>query len=328
MQRMQPVAVLVASAAGSGANRGKDHMVCSSPSTALFIAATCIGMLSIAGCAGRPAGRKQAKPAEKRPAELVAPAPEVNPKAVVWRTPTPPVDPQAGDVWVNPKDDAPMVFVPAGEFTMGVSWTEASGSPFESPPRGIYLDAYWIDKYLVTVAQYRTFCKATGRAMPEAPSWGWKDDHPIVDVNWYDAAAYAEWAGGGLPTTAQWEKAARGTDSRKYPWGNDRDPSRSASSDRAKLTSTQPVGSHPSGASPYGCLDMAANANQWCANWVTDDSYRSMAYRNPQGPRSGDDREMKGSCWAGSQAEVYAASGNYPDRHNPYTGFRCILTVP
>ncbi len=114
-----------------------------------------------------------------------------------------------------------MVRIPAGTFLMGSKAGE--GSDDEHPQHTVDLTGYWIYRTDVTVAQYRKFCTATGREMPDAPDWGWQDDHPVVNVDWDDANAYADWAGAALPTEAQWEKAARGTDGRIYPWGNDWD---------------------------------------------------------------------------------------------------------
>lgn len=112
--------------------------------------------------------------------------------------------------------------------------------------RKVYLDGYWMYKYEVTVAQYRKFCKATGRTMPNVPRWGWKDDHPMVNADPVLAEAYAKWAGCRLPTEAEWEKAARGTDGRRYPWGNKWDVRKCVNSVKDRLQGTKPVGSCPS----------------------------------------------------------------------------------
>jgi len=221
---------------------------------------------------------------------------------------------------VNPKDGAEMVLVPAGEFLMGTSeqqlaaWLAAHPTDErewfadELPQRSVYLDAYYIYKTEVTVAQYRRFCQATGRQMAPEPSWGWQDAHPIVNVTWADATAYADWAGVALPTEAQWEKAARGTDGRLYPWGNAWPPPVKAGNfaDEACKRSgeymggwtfidgyddgyaeTAPVGSFPAGASPYGVLDMAGNVWEWCADWYDPSYYKTAPTRNPSGAPAG-----------------------------------------
>ncbi len=155
-----------------------------------------------------------------------------------------------------------MVFVPAGEFLMGSK--EGAGLQGEHPQRKVALDDYYIYKYEVTVAQYRKFCEATGRTMPPEPSWKWQPTHPIVNVTWDDARDYAVWAGAALPTEAQFEKAAQGADGRTYVWGNSFTKSTCHTSDGK----TAPVGSYPTGISPYGALDMAGNVWEWCAGLV------------------------------------------------------------
>lgn len=272
-----------------------------------------------------------------------------------------------GDVRINPKDGAEMVWVPAGEFLMGgtkeqvaaavASWTQEARDAMqwvveaETPQRRVYLDGYWIYRYPVTVAQYRKFCEATGRGMPAIMVWVWKDDHPMVRINWQDASDYAEWAGVSLPTEAQWEKAARGTDGRIFPWGNEWDATRSANGVERYLTATEPVGSHPTGGSPYGAMDMSGNVWEWCSDWYDPQYYRNAPSRNPTGPsrpvqydpgflRRHGTRVLRGGSWghgsgSGSDPHIprsiyhFQCSARYsglPD-HRSYTyGFRCVGT--
>lgn len=192
------------------------------------------------------------------------------------------------------KESGGFIYIPAGEFLRGSDWVGD-----ESPSRRIYLDAYWIGKYPVTVAQYRQFCRATNRSMPYAPRWDWIDDHPMVKVTWHDAVAYADWVGGRLPTEAEWEKAARGTDGREYPWGNVWDPNKCHCSKKelGDAGRTAPVGSYPSGASPYGVMDMAGNVWEWCSDWYGEDYYKTAPSRNPQGPSWGRFRVLRGGSW-------------------------------
>jgi len=234
----------------------------------------------------------------------------------------PPQTARAGDAWVNPNDDAEMVYVPAGEFIMGSD----DGSSDTVPSRTVYLDGFWMYRCPVTVAQYRRFCSETRRGMPEAPPWGWKDDHPIVNVTWHDAKAYAEWAGVGLPTEAQWEKAARGTDGRRWPWGDTFDALRAACSVGDLRASTAPVGTIPAGASPYGCLDMAGNVREWCADWYDAGYYAKAPNWNPKGPAGGIRRVMRGGSWGGNFPNYLLGSyrvGGAPGHGARGGGFRC-----
>lgn len=248
--------------------------------------------------------------------------------------------PKAGDIRINPKDGAEMVWVPAGEFLMGSTDEDIarvrSEYPIviadEKPQRKAYLGGYWMYKTEVTVAQYRKFCEATNREMPEAPDWVWKDSHPMVWVSWGDAAAYAKWAGVSLPTEAQWEKAARGTDGLIYPWGNDWDAAKCANSVATKLKSTLPVGSYPAGASPYGCLDMAGNVYEWCADWYDEGYYGKAPSKNPPGPASGSHRVLRGCSWfdgiSGGFRCAYRHVSHlgFPDQSFSFVGFRCSRT--
>ncbi len=258
-----------------------------------------------------------------------------------------------GDVCINPKDGAKMVWVPAGNFLMGIS--EEGGNELlktnpelkeildaEKPQRKVYLDGYWVYKYEVTVGQYRKFCKAKNIKMPPAPDWGWNDDHPMVYVRWQDAEDYAKWAGVSLPTEAQWEKAARGTDGRKYPWGNTWSALKCANSVNAEMKGTKPVGSYLANASPYGCMDMAGNAWEWCADWYDPNYYKNAPSKNPQGPsgtvkftlRGVDFNEgalvLRGGSWLNPSSYFFQCTYryNFDPGHRSFTrGFRCVKTL-
>lgn len=180
----------------------------------------------------------------------------------VWAADAPPVNAPAPlpATKVNAKDGAVMVLIPAGAFLMGTSeeelaaWLKAHPRDQrewftnELPQHLVNLDAFYMYKNDVTVLEYRKFCTATKRDMPPAPDGGWHDDHPVVNVSWNDAKAYADWAGAVLPTEAQWDKAARGTDRRIFPWGNTWD-AKKCNNSTIVLRKTMPVGSFPDGAS-------------------------------------------------------------------------------
>jgi formylglycine-generating enzyme required for sulfatase activity len=241
---------------------------------------------------------------------------------------------------INPKDGAEMVYVPGGPFMMG---DEAAVLLF-NPPHRVTLSGYYIYKTPVTVAQFEKYCKATRKKMPDAPfcnrRWR-KKNHPIVNVTWADAQAYSEWAGVRLPTEAEWEKAARGTDALKYPWGNTMDNSKlwCRTSKPGHAVGTGPVGSFPAGASPYGALDMEGNVQQWCADWSDDaraddpipyDNYlRKSAFVNPTGPAKGSSRIVRGGSWGDSSEHpgwLHTAYRYFvsPGDRSSDRGFRCV----
>ena len=256
---------------------------------------------------------------------------------------------------VNPTDGAAMVWVPAGTFRMGsglregiraaagrrdwremrdVVWNGLRGEADsdEEPARKVFLDGYWIYQYEVTVAQYRQFCAATGRPMPPEPPWDWQDNHPVVNVDWDDAAAYAAWAGAALPTEAQWEKAARGPDGRLYPWGNAWDGTKCRNSvDQYNATSSSPVGIFPASAGPYGAHDMAGNVWEWCADWYDGEYYKLAPPRNPTGPATGTARVVRGGSWLNTNPVNFRAAsrcGGNPSYWLDSLGFRCVLASP
>lgn len=221
-------------------------------------------------------------------------------------------------VVINQIDGAEMILIPEGEFIIG-----SLENDNEKPQRKVGLDAYYIYKTEVTVAQYRKFCEATRRNMPEEPEWGWRDDHPIVNVSWYDAAAYARWAGAALPTEAQWEKAARGVDGIEYPWGNawDAGKAQCSANKLGDAGGPAPVGSFPAGSSPYGVLDMAGNVWEWCADWYRSDYYGTQ-------PNT---RVLRGGSWFNSYLGFFrtTSQGNKnPTAWGDVYGFRCVSRSP
>jgi len=240
----------------------------------------------------------------------------------------------------------------------------------ESPAHAVYLDAYWIDQTEVTVSMFSTFVEETGyQTTAERDGWGspwtegpiedewpqveginWKhpdgldsiaqENHPVVQVSWDDAAAYCYWAGGMLPTEAQWEKAARGTDNRWWPWGDVFDTAagnfcgqscpvlryQAANMDDG-FPLTAPVGSFPSGASPYGALDMAGNVWEWTADWYSEDTYCESFADNPTGPSFGMERVQRGGAWIDNQSWVRTTVRHSTPgwvRCNDL-GFRCVM---
>ena len=207
---------------------------------------------------------------------------------------------------MSPKSGVEMVRIPAGAFQMG-----SNDRADCQPQRPVTLREYWIGKNLITVKQFRAFCADAHFAYDwpaKTPSWGLKDDFPMVNVSWYDADAYCKWAGGTLPTEAQWEKAARGTDGRMYPWGNEFDPAKLCSSAKEKLLSPVAVGSFGAGASPYGCLDLSGNAAQWCLDWYAKTGYVGLPDTDPAGALSGDEKVLRGGNWFFKKPEMLSCA--------------------
>jgi serine/threonine-protein kinase len=241
-----------------------------------------------------------------------------------------------------------MVYVPAGDFIMGSQL--GAGSDEEAPQHLVTLDAYWIDQTEVTNAQYHLFVDATGYPAPalcEPADSTFADaglaDHPVVCVSWDDAQAYCAWVGGRLPTEAEWEKAARGTDERTYPWGNSFDGSLANYCDNTCELSqrdtgfndgyvrTAPVGSYPAGASPYGALDMAGNVWEWVSDWYNFYYYAKSPQLNPGGHNIGDYRVLRGGAWSGFPTNARSAFRGWlaPDMGDRAIGFRCVvISIP
>jgi len=248
---------------------------------------------------------------------------------------------QLTHVTINPKDNAELVYIDAGPFLMGSE--DKNDSHIDSdeiPQRKIALDRYYIYKHEVSVAQYQHFCDATQRQMPIQPKWGWIADHPIVNVTWDDAAAYAQWAGASLPTEAQWEKAARGTDGSRYPWGfNWLDPFGKSPVDvkvhcslkmRGDAGKTMPVTSFDGMKYRNGVLNMAGNASEWCADWYESRYYLRMPEANPTGPETGTRRVWRGGSWDMNVDYLFRTAKRWSDLPDKppldgTRGFRCVV---
>jgi iron(II)-dependent oxidoreductase len=222
-----------------------------------------------------------------------------------------------------------MVYIPAGSFLMGSAQHQGLGmveaGVDEFPQREVSLKAYWIDQYEVTVEQYKAFVEATDHRTPPI----WADtaysapsaSHPVIDVSWFDAEAFCRWSGKRLPTEAEWEKAARGTDGRIWPWGNQFDATRTNTLDSRKGW-TVPVGSLEGDLSPYGVHDMAGNAMEWTASW-----YQPYPGNTLQRVAFGEKyRVLKGGAWNTPALPFSRAANRHavaPKWDHPNHGFRC-----
>lgn len=241
------------------------------------------------------------------------------------------------------KDGAPMILIPAGPFLMGSN----DGLPNERPEHTVTLNAYYIDQYEVTAGRYQKFIESAKHDLP--PTWDDEaartlSDLPAVGISWADAAAYCKWAGRRLPTEAEWEKAARGTDGRRYPWGHMQPFVDIANYNRgiwvSEAITLVPVNSglegmsvrhglKEGGKSPYGLFHMAGNAAEWVADWYDREFYQKSPDKNPTGPATGEKRVMRGGSWADlpTALRVTARYSAEPDFEERTIGFRCAMNA-
>ncbi|HEX6032969.1 MAG TPA: SUMF1/EgtB/PvdO family nonheme iron enzyme [Anaerolineales bacterium] len=251
------------------------------------------------------------------------PAPTVPPTEAATATSSAPL-PEISD-----EQGVSMVLVPEGDFVMGSD----RGNPDEQPIHTVYLDAFYIDKFEVTNRLYKA-CVDDGQCEPpwqtyffvESPNRMYYgnsqyDNYPVVYVDWNMANAYCEWRGARLPTEAEWEKAARGTDGNTYPWGRELDCQKANYQNCVNQTSE--VGSYPDGVSPYGAYDMTGNVWEWVSDWYSDNYYSKSDASNPTGPISGQSRVLRGGSWPRFDVTAYHRNKFAPSYNTFDIGFRC-----
>ncbi len=236
-------------------------------------------------------------------------------------------NPQGYEEYWRDKDKAVVVQVPAGEFVMGS--LEGQGEPTERPQHRVFVSDFLIDKLEVTWRQLRRHAEATGTPLPPAPAWGPEESYAASNVQWNEAQAYCAWVGGRLPTEAEWEKAARGTDGRLYSWGERWDP------DHCNAWEGGPhrprsVGSFAKCVSPYGVLEMPGGVWEWCADWYAEGYDAAAASHDPVGPSTGSMRVLRGGSWLNQGLWTRPAyrHRNDPTSRNVHHGFRCVQKAP
>jgi formylglycine-generating enzyme required for sulfatase activity len=237
--------------------------------------------------------------------------------------PTPTPLPTLTPLLIREVKEEPMVPIPASEFLMG------SDHEDERPPQQVYVDSFEIDIFEVSNEQFHRFVVETGyeteaERAGESRTWQTyalgKARHPVVKVTWNDAQAYCEWAGKRLPTEAEWEKAARGTEGFIYPWGNEWGPTK-ANTKETGYRDTTVVGSFPGGASPYGVMDMVGNVREWTSDW-----YKAYPGSDFSSPYFGEKyRVIRGGGWF-EETELATTTQRFAsseEARNDDLGFRC-----
>ncbi|MFC2078931.1 formylglycine-generating enzyme family protein [Candidatus Bipolaricaulota bacterium] len=283
--------------------------------------------------------------------------------------------PLPGQERIRATDSTVIVWVPPGTFVMGSTDAQLDAAlglcsdyrghcsrhwmTREQPAHTVLVDGFWIDRTEVTNAQYAAFLNENGNQIEGGRRWldvtsndrlieevdgrfrprlGY-EDHPVVEVTWYGAAAYADWVGGRLPTEAEWEYAARGPTSAVFPWGEEFDGNRLSFCDvncpfntrdeqfDDGYVQTAPVGAFPEGASWVGAFDMAGNVWEWCADWFGESCFDESPSENPTGPETGHKRVSRGGAWGGDPYDVRSARRGdlWPNGSYPGQGFRCVM---
>ncbi len=264
--------------------------------------------------------------------------------AACSRAGAPPRCTQIGQTWRSPVDGAVLVCVPAGDFSMGASPNDPKAKSVEQPAHSVYVDSFWIDQTEVTNAQFAMCVSegactrsqdpgATGVASKTRINYFYDEtfaNYPVLVYRSVEAEAFCAWAGGRLPTEAEWEKAARGTDGRIYPWG-DQAPACDLVNAGNCYTDTTEVGSLPQGNSPYGAADMSGNVWEWVADTFDPEYYASSPTNNPTGPAGDGYQTRRGGGWSSLLADLRSsrrASGKPQHYFDGQMGLRCAATAP
>jgi eukaryotic-like serine/threonine-protein kinase len=292
-------------------------------------------LLSACGSTPTPAPTNPViQPSPVAPSETPLPSetPTLAPTDTATVTPAPTLG--IGSSRISVIDGLEMVYVPAGPFTMGYN----GGYPDEGPEHTVSLNAYWIDQTEVTNGAYEKcvvagVCKRPSRNTSNGIDVYYNNaqygNFPVIFMNWDQAQTYCTWAGGRLPSEAEWEKAARGTDGRLYPWGNN-PPDETLLNFDSHIWDVTEVDAYPAGASPYGALDMAGNVWEWTADWYGSKYYSQSPAENPTGPDTGTKKVLKGGSW---NFDAPGARASYRLSKEPAfiyadIGFRCVQAAP
>jgi formylglycine-generating enzyme required for sulfatase activity len=255
--------------------------------------------------------------------------PTITPTATPPATPTNAFPP--GTLQQNPGDGEQLVFIPAGEFTMGTN--ASSAQALEKPAHTVYTDPFWIYQTQVTNAMFAK-CIAAGSCVKGAggvdphftnPTYA---NHPVVYVTWDEAISYCAWQGGRMPTEAEWEKAARGTSSRFYPWGEISAGPEITNANNS-VGNTTAVGSYPKYPSFYGLLDMGGNVREWVMDWYSETYYSESPKYNPTGPADGAKRVLRGASYFDpyEMAQSTNRLAHAPGSAGNNRGFRCVIPI-